>query len=35
VDRAAWFPLDEARRRILKGQRRLLDELAARLASSG
>ena len=28
VDRAAWFTLDEARRRILTGQRPLLDELA-------
>lgn len=27
VDRAAWFPLDEARRRINKGQRGFLDEL--------
>ncbi|MBP1633972.1 MAG: Phosphohydrolase [Acidobacteria bacterium] len=31
VDRAAWFPLDEARRRILEGQRPLIDELEARL----
>lgn len=31
VDRAAWFPLDEARGRILKGQAPLLDELARRL----
>ena len=29
VDRAAWFPLDEARRRILSGQRPILDALAA------
>lgn len=28
VDRAAWFPLDVARRKILKGQLPLLDELA-------
>ncbi len=27
VDRAAWFPLAEARRRINKGQRGFLDEL--------
>jgi predicted NUDIX family NTP pyrophosphohydrolase len=31
IDRAAWFTLDEARRRIVAGQRPLLDELAARL----
>ncbi len=30
VDRAAWFGLDEARRRILEGQRPLLDRLEAR-----
>ena len=35
IDRAAWFPLDEARRRIVAGQRPLLDELAARLVSPG
>lgn len=29
VDRAAWFPLDEAKRRILPGQRPLLESLAA------
>ncbi len=28
VDRAAWFPLPEARRRILAGQADLLDQLA-------
>ncbi|MGH7562605.1 MAG: NUDIX domain-containing protein [Gemmatimonadales bacterium] len=28
VDRAAWFPIAEARRRILPGQLPLLDELA-------
>jgi predicted NUDIX family NTP pyrophosphohydrolase len=28
VDRAEWFPLEEARRRILAGQAPLLDELA-------
>ena len=33
VDRAAWFTLDEARRKILKGQALLLDELAARLGN--
>ena len=27
VDRAGWFGIDEARRRILEGQRPLLDEL--------
>ncbi|MEJ2217407.1 MAG: NUDIX domain-containing protein [Gemmatimonadota bacterium] len=35
VDRAAWFPLDEARERILESQAPLLDELARRLADSG
>jgi len=35
IDRAAWFPLDEARRRILKGQLPLLDELAAVLGVVG
>jgi predicted NUDIX family NTP pyrophosphohydrolase len=30
IDRAQWFPLDEARRRINKGQVKLLDQLAAR-----
>lgn len=30
VDRAAWFVLDVARRKILKGQLPLLDELARR-----
>ena len=29
VDRAAWFPLEEARRRILKSQAPFLDEVAA------
>ena len=28
VDRAEWFPLDEARGKLLKGQRPLLDRLA-------
>jgi predicted NUDIX family NTP pyrophosphohydrolase len=32
VDRAAWFTLDEARRRILAAQASLLDELARRFA---
>ena len=32
IDRAQWFPLEEARHRILAGQRPFLDELAARLA---
>jgi predicted NUDIX family NTP pyrophosphohydrolase len=31
VDRAAWFDLDEAGRRILAGQRPLLDRLEERL----
>lgn len=35
VDRAEWFPLEEARERILEGQAPLLDELARRLADSG
>jgi len=33
IDRAAWFTLDEARRRILAGQRPILDELEARLSA--
>jgi predicted NUDIX family NTP pyrophosphohydrolase len=33
VDRAAWFALDEARRRILPSQAPLLDRLAAAAAS--
>lgn len=32
VDRAQWFSLDEAVRRILPGQRAFLEELRARLA---
>lgn len=32
VDRAAWFPIDEARTRVLAAQAPLLDELAALLA---
>lgn len=31
VDRAEWFSIDEARRRILKGQEPFLDRLLARL----
>jgi predicted NUDIX family NTP pyrophosphohydrolase len=31
VDRAAWFTLDEAKRRIQKGQVALLDELVRRI----
>jgi predicted NUDIX family NTP pyrophosphohydrolase len=31
IDRAAWFALDEAQRKILQGQRPLLDELRERL----
>jgi predicted NUDIX family NTP pyrophosphohydrolase len=34
IDRAAWFPLDEARQRILASQEGLLDELADRLEPS-
>lgn len=33
VDRAAWFNLDEARRRILKGQLPFLDRLVQKLSS--
>ena len=33
IDRAAWFALDEARRKIIKGQRPILDDFTARLAS--
>lgn len=32
VDRAAWFSLDQARSKLLAGQRPLLDELAALVA---
>ena len=32
VDRAAWFDLDTARRKLVEGQRRFVDELAALLA---
>jgi predicted NUDIX family NTP pyrophosphohydrolase len=31
IDRAAWFPLDAARRKILKGQAGFLDQLTQRL----
>ncbi|MGE5170896.1 MAG: NUDIX domain-containing protein [Rudaea sp.] len=33
IDRAAWFTIDEARRKIVKGQRPILDEFAARFES--
>jgi predicted NUDIX family NTP pyrophosphohydrolase len=33
VDRAGWFPLAEARRRLLSSQVPILDELAARLGA--
>ncbi len=33
IDRAAWFTLEEARRKIVKGQRPILDDFAARLAA--
>jgi predicted NUDIX family NTP pyrophosphohydrolase len=32
VDRAAWFSIDEARKRIIKGQAPFLDELFASLS---
>jgi predicted NUDIX family NTP pyrophosphohydrolase len=35
ADRAAWFPLAEARRRILAGQVPFLDELERRLQGAG
>jgi len=34
IDRAGWFTLDEARARIVKGQRPILDALAARTSGS-
>lgn len=34
VDRAAWFPLPEARRRILGGQKAFLDRLEQALSAS-
>lgn len=33
VDEAAWFPLEEAKQRIIKAQAQFLDELAAVLAA--
>jgi predicted NUDIX family NTP pyrophosphohydrolase len=35
VDRAGWFELAEARRRLIKGQVPFLDELVARLQEAG
>jgi predicted NUDIX family NTP pyrophosphohydrolase len=35
IDRAAWYSLDEARRRILRSQARLLDELERVLSRRG
>jgi predicted NUDIX family NTP pyrophosphohydrolase len=35
VDRAVWFPIDEARRRITAGQVGFLDDLVERLERSG
>jgi predicted NUDIX family NTP pyrophosphohydrolase len=35
IDRAEWFALDEARRRIVPGQRPILDALAATLDNRG
>jgi len=35
VDRAAWFSLETARRKILKGQAALLEQLEARLGGPG
>ncbi len=35
VDRAAWFALDQARSKILQGQRPILDALVQWLASAG
>lgn len=32
IDRAAWFPLDVARQKVVRGQQGLLDELGSRLA---
>ncbi len=34
IDRGAWFPLDTARQKILKGQLGFLERLAARLRPS-
>ncbi len=33
VDRAGWFPIEAARMKLLKGQTRFLDQLAARVQS--
>jgi predicted NUDIX family NTP pyrophosphohydrolase len=33
IDRAAWFPVDEARRKLVKGQVSFLDRLLERLAA--
>jgi predicted NUDIX family NTP pyrophosphohydrolase len=33
VDRAAWFPLDEARQKILAGQRPFIDRLERMLGN--
>jgi predicted NUDIX family NTP pyrophosphohydrolase len=33
VDRAEWFPIDEAKRRILRGQTGFLDQLGIRLGA--
>lgn len=35
VDRAAWFPMAEARRKILPGQAAFLDRLVAAIQASG
>jgi predicted NUDIX family NTP pyrophosphohydrolase len=35
VDRAAWFAIETARGKILKGQMALLDQLAAKIAPMG
>jgi predicted NUDIX family NTP pyrophosphohydrolase len=34
IDRAAWFPLDQARAKLVKGQVPFLDRLAEHLAGS-
>ena len=35
IDRAAWWPLDEAHERLVRGQRPFLDRLAALLDATG
>ena len=35
IDRAAWFPVDEARTKLVRGQVPLLDRLVAALADPG